>query len=76
MMSEKEVMALVHARNLIRKIERQGGLCQGGEQSPNSIECIETAADIDRVLPKRVLADPHYGCVGMCCANKKKRRIR
>lgn len=73
-MKESEIMALVHARNLIRKIERQGGLCQGGEQSPNAIECIETADDIDRVLPKRVLADSHYGCVGMCCTNKKKRR--
>lgn len=73
-MKEKEILMLVRARDLIRKIERRGGLCSAGEQSPNAIECIETADDIDRLLPKRVLADSHYGCVGMCCAHKKKRR--
>lgn len=73
-MKEIEILTLVRARDLIRKIERQGGLCSAGEQSPNAIECIETANEIDLLLPKRVLADSHYGCVGMCCANKKKRR--
>lgn len=71
-MKESEILVLVRARDLIRKIERHGGLSQAGEQSPNAIECIDTADDIDRLLPKRVLADSHYGCVGTCCSHKRK----
>lgn len=72
-MKKSEILALVRARDLLMKIEEKGGLSQGGEQSPNAIECIDVAQDINRVLPAEVLADPHYGCVGMCCAEKNEK---
>lgn len=39
---------LKNAAKLLRDVDKNGGLCQGGEQYPNGICCLDAAADIDK----------------------------
>lgn len=45
-MYEREIQAMEHAAKLLLDIDRRGGLCQGGEQYPNGLCCIEDAQQL------------------------------
>jgi hypothetical protein len=51
-LNENEIAVVRRAKRLIEKIEDQGGLCQGGEQSPNGIECDDVAGQLGSILPE------------------------